>query len=75
MSWIEWIGIGATGLVLISFLQKSEVGIRRINILGSVLFVIYGILINALSIWLLNGICIIVNLYKLYKLWKDQYPK
>ena len=67
MTWMEWIGIAATCLVLISFMQKSEANIRKINMVGSVLFVIYGVLINSLSVWLLNGICILVNLYKLLK--------
>lgn len=68
MSWQEWIGIAATCLVLLSFLQKSEVNIRRVNMIGSVVFVVYGVLINSLSVWLLNGVCILVNIYKLFKL-------
>lgn len=67
MNWIESIGIAATCLVLLSFLQKSESNIRRVNMIGSVLFVAYGILINSLSVWLLNGICILINLYKLIR--------
>lgn len=75
MNWIEWIGIAATCFVLLSFMQKSEVNIRRVNMIGSVIFVVYGILINSISVWLLNGVCIFVNLYKLYQLWKTQYRK
>lgn len=67
MNWMECIGIAATCVVLLSFLQKSEQNIRRVNIIGSILFVVYGVLINSLSVWLLNGICIIVNIYKLLR--------
>lgn len=72
MNWMEWIGIAATCVVLLSFLQKSELNIRRVNIVGSILFVVYGLFINSLSVWLLNGICIIVHIYKLYRLFKSE---
>jgi len=39
-----------------------------VNIFGAILFVIYGLLIDALSIWLLNGILIFVQLYYLLKI-------
>lgn len=75
MNWIEWVGIGATCLVLLSFLQKSEVNIRRINLLGCIVFVVYGILIGSISVWLLNGVCLVVHIVKLYKLWKQESNK
>lgn len=61
----EIIGIVASILVLISFLFKKEKHIRIVNITGAITFVIYGILINALSIWLLNSILIIIHVYYL----------
>ena len=70
MNTYEWVGIIATAFVLLSFLQKSEFNIRRINMVGCVLFVVYGILIGSISVWVLNGICFFVHIYKLYKLWK-----
>ena len=50
----EILGIIASVFVLISFLFKKERSIRLVNIFGAIMFVIYGVLINALSIWLLN---------------------
>lgn len=64
---IEIIGILASVFVLISFLFKSESTIRIINIVGAILFVIYGILINSISVWLVNGSLIFVHTYHLYK--------
>ena len=64
----ELIGTSASILVLISFLMKGETKIRLVNIFGALLFVIYGIAINAFSVWLLNGVLMIVHLYKLVKL-------
>lgn len=64
----ELIGTLASVLVLISFLMKGEKKIRLINIVGALLFVIYGILINAFSVWFLNGALILIHIYYLRKL-------
>lgn len=50
----EIIGVIASVIVLISFVMNAEKKIRIINIIGALLFVIYGILINAFSVWFLN---------------------
>lgn len=62
---IEIIGLLATLFVLISFLQKSEIGIRKFNIVGASLFIVYGILISSISVWLLNGILLGVHIKRL----------
>ena len=64
---VEIIGISATLFVLFSFLFSEEKHIRIVNIVGALLFVIYGIAINALSVSLLNLILIVIHIYKLYK--------
>ena len=62
---IEILGTIASVIVLLSFLMKGETKIRIVNILGALMFVIYGISINAFSIWFLNGMLIIVHITKL----------
>lgn len=64
---VEILGIIASIVVLISFTQSKPSRIRIINTVGCVLFVIYGILINSISIWFLNGSCIFLQIYKLRK--------
>lgn len=64
----EAIGILATLFVLGSFLVDGEEKIRKINIFGAILFVVYGVLIGALSVWLLNGALLLIHAYKLNKL-------
>jgi hypothetical protein len=61
----EILGTLASVLVLISFLMRGEKRIRIINIVGALLFVIYGILINAFSVWFLNSALILIHLYYL----------
>lgn len=64
---IEVLGVLASVIVLISFTMPNEKSIRMTNIIGAILFVIYGIFVNAFSVWLLNGILCFVHLYKLLK--------
>lgn len=61
----ESIGILASIIVLISFIAKGENKIRIINIIGALVFVIYGLLINSFSVWFLNGMLVIIHLYKI----------
>ena len=63
----EILGIVATLFVLVSFLFTNEKRIRQINVIGAVLFVIYGIIISAVSVYVLNGALILIHIYKLYK--------
>ena len=64
----EAIGILATLFVLGSFLVDGEKKIRKINIFGAILFIVYGVLIGALSVWLLNGALLVIHIYKLRKI-------
>lgn len=61
----EILGLVASILVLISFLFNKERNIRVINIIGAICFVIYGIKIGALSVWILNSALVIIHLWKL----------
>jgi hypothetical protein len=65
--WAELIGITGTLFVLLSFLMKDLTKVRIINIVGAILFVVYGLVIGALSTWLLNGILVIIHIIYLYK--------
>lgn len=66
----EILGTIASIIVLISFLMKSEKKIRLVNIIGAIIFVIYGIGINAFSVWFLNGGLCLVHLYRLFQIEK-----
>lgn len=64
---VEVVGIIATLFVLTSFILNGENKIRIVNIIGAVIFVVYGLLLGAISVWLLNSILVIIHIYKLYK--------
>ena len=63
----ELIGIAGTSFVLASFLMKDYRKTRIINIVGCLLFVVYGLCIGAVSTWLMNGILIFIHIYFLTK--------
>ena len=63
---IELIGTTASILVLISFLFNDLKTIRIINIIGSLIFMIYASLISSFSIWFLNIILVIINIVKIF---------
>ena len=63
----ELIGMAGTMLILIGFLSSSEKTIRIFDMVGSVLFVVYGALIGSYSNILLNGALIVVHAVKLTK--------
>ena len=64
----EVLGTIASVIVLISFLMKDEKGIRKVNIVGALVFTIYGLGIGAFSVWFLNGALFIIHIYRLYKM-------
>lgn len=64
----ELIGLCGTVFILIAFLFNSEREIRIFDMIGSVLFVIYGALIGAYSNVVLNGALIIVHIIKMQKM-------
>lgn len=63
----EPIGLTATLFVLLSFTMKKSETIRAVNIVGAFLFVVYGLLINSVSTWLLNGMLIGIHIFYLLK--------
>lgn len=68
---VEIIGILAGIVVLASFLLKGELRIRMLNVIGAVLFVIYGILIKSISVALINFIVVIIQIVYINKRRKE----
>lgn len=64
---VELVGIVGTIFILLSFVKTGEKRIRQLNLVGSIIYVIYGILIGSFSTTVLNIIMIIVHIYYLKK--------
>lgn len=65
---MELLGIIGTLFIVLAFSLDGEIKIRLFDLIGAILFVIYGFLINSFSTILLNIILTIIQIYKLYKL-------
>lgn len=65
---MEILGIIGTLFIVLAFSLNGEIKIRSFDLIGAILFVIYGFLINSFSTILLNIILSIIQIYKLYKL-------
>lgn len=65
---IEGLGIVASVLVLISFLFNNAMAIRAVNVIGAIMFVVYGIAIDAFSVWFLNGSLVLVHIYHMVRM-------
>lgn len=68
----ELIGYAGSLLVAISLMMKSLVRLRLINLAGAVFFVVYGLLIGAVPVAFLNGLIVCVNLYNLWRMWRQK---
>ena len=65
--WYEIIGIVATLFIIASFLTRDLINVRLVNLVGSVIFVVYGVLIHSWSTAILNVVMIIVHLVYLLR--------
>ena len=61
---IGWLG---SAVIMLSFIPKKVKLIRIINIVGCVLWVWYGIITHAPSVWVMNTIILFLHFYHLIK--------
>ncbi|MGB7786882.1 MAG: uroporphyrinogen decarboxylase [Salinimicrobium sp.] len=66
ISYIEWVGYLASFFLLLSFLMRNITTLRYINSLGCLLFVAYGLLLNAWPLVVTNGAIVLINMYYLF---------
>jgi len=72
---VEYLGYLASLIVLISLLMKSIKKLRWINLVGALLFSIYGLFINSLPVAFMNFAIVIININFLVKMYmtKDYF--
>jgi len=66
----ELIGYAASILIAISLMMKSLIRLRVINGIGALVFVVYGILIEAYPVAILNGLIVFIDIYYLVQMLK-----
>lgn len=62
---LEIIGYVASVLVAVSLMMSSILRLRVINLMGAVVFAVYGVLISAYPVAAVNGFIVLVNIYYL----------
>jgi len=66
---LEWVGYLASVLILVSLLMSSIIKLRWINLLGCIVFSIYGLMIGALPVGISNLIIGMINIYYLARIY------
>ncbi|MEA2041202.1 MAG: hypothetical protein U9N85_01440 [Bacteroidota bacterium] len=69
MEILEIVGYTASGIVALSMTMSSIVKFRWINFVGALLFSIYGFIIGAIPVGLLNGFIVSVDIYYLIRIY------
>ena len=72
IDFLQWIGYLASILIMVSMTMNSIIKFRWINITGALLFSIYGFLINAIPVGILNGIIVLVDIYYLVAIYSKK---
>lgn len=72
---MEILGIIATLFIILAFTMHDEVKIRLFDMIGAIIFVIYGIQINSISTVILNVSLIIIQIIMLYKIFNKMEEK
>lgn len=72
MWWYEWVGYVASLVVLISLVMSSVKRLRFINLAGSLVFAVYGLLIKSYPVAVMNLGIVIVNTYYLYQIYHQK---
>ena len=69
---LEYLGYLASAIVLVSLLMSSAKKLRWINLLGGIIFAVYGFLIKALPVGIMNTSISLINIYYLYKMYHSK---
>lgn len=71
-TWVELLGYLGSALVVCSMLMTSVVRLRLVNMAGSVLSAVYGLIIGAYPLVLMNACLLAINGWQLWKLSRNR---
>ncbi len=69
---IEIVGYAGSALVVVSMLMTSVVKLRVVNTIGSLIFMVYALIIGSYPTALMNLCLIAINVFQLVRLFRDQ---
>ena len=69
LTWLEWFGYVASVIVAVSLMMSSIVKLRWYNLVGTSAFSVYGFLIHAYPVGVLNGFIALCDVYYLVRMY------
>ena len=72
MEWQEIVGYTGSVLIALSLMMKNIVRLRKVNLFGASTFAIYGLLVNAYPVLLLNSFIALVDIYYLVDIYRKK---
>jgi hypothetical protein len=67
MNYVEIIGYVGSVLVAVSLMMKNIYYLRRINLIGAATFAMYGLLVGAIPVFVLNSFISLVDVYYIWE--------
>ncbi len=72
LDWIQIFGYFGSVLIAVSLTMRSIVRLRWINFFGALTFSIYGLLVAAIPVFMLNGFIVFIDVYYLFQMHRQQ---
>ncbi|GMR25674.1 MAG: hypothetical protein BMS9Abin39_0987 [Ignavibacteria bacterium] len=72
MEWQEIVGYTGSVLIALSLMMKNIVRLRKVNLFGASTFAIYGLLVNAYPVIVLNSFIALVDIYYLIDIYRKK---
>lgn len=69
---IQYFGYAASVIIAISMMISSIVKFRWVNLIGALIFSVYGFTFGAYPVGILNGFIVLVDLYYLSKIYSKK---
>ena len=72
MEWQEIVGYTGSVLIALSLMMKNIVRLRKVNLFGASTFAIYGLLVSAYPVLVLNSFIALVDIYYLVDIYRKK---
>lgn len=72
MEWQEIVGYTGSVLIALSLMMKNIVRLRKVNLFGASTFAIYGLLVSAYPVLVLNSFIALVDIYYLVDVYRKK---
>lgn len=70
--WVEVLGYAASLIILVSLLMSSVKRLRWINLVGALAFAVYGFVLKAIPVGVMNSGIVLINIYYLYHMYNKK---